>query len=92
MWALAWYQVRNYDAWRPHFDRSRGLLQRHGCSKSYVYRGQDDPNDVLVALQFPDRASAENFFGDRDLRQAMKEAGAVGEPTFSFSERVLVPA
>lgn len=91
VWAQVWHQVRDYDAWRPHFDRSRGILQRHGCDRAYVYRGQDDPNDVMVALQFPDRASAEAFFADPALAQVMKEAGVLKRPIFSFSEEARVP-
>lgn len=92
MWATVWHHVRDYDRWRIAFDRHRDVRQRYGCKDEYVYRGVQDPNDLVIALQFPDHAAASAFFADAGLRDVMRDAGVDSEPTFSFSEPARVPA
>lgn len=92
MWALVWHQVRDYETWREVYDADEPRRQRYGCRRAYVYRSTDDPNDVLVALEMPDRRAADSFFADPGLAEAMRRGGVVKTPTFSYSERVLLPA
>ena len=51
-----------------------------------MFRGDDDPNNVTVVLEFPDRAAVEGFIEDPSLKEAMGHAGVEGRPTFCFSD------
>ena len=73
------HRVADYDAWRPEFDRTtqsdwakdvRGYGYR-------VWRGQDDPNLVIVANTFESREAAEAAMNNPMLREAMARGGVI---------------
>jgi hypothetical protein len=45
--------VRDYDAWSPAFDGHAPVRRHHGFTNEAVYRGADDPNSILVAMDAP---------------------------------------
>jgi hypothetical protein len=51
--------AEDYDAWKPHFYADAPQARREAKSHR-LYRAVDDPNEVLVAVEFDslDRASA----------------------------------
>ncbi len=53
--------VRDYDAWRPNFDKYEQFRAENGVLSYRILRGIGDPNDVVVDLEFGDDASAEAF-------------------------------
>jgi hypothetical protein len=61
-------RVADYDAWRRVFDEVVGVPHR-------VWRGQDDPNLVIVWETWDSREEAEASFGDARTAQAMARAG-----------------
>ena len=81
---FARHQVADYDAWRKvydAFDRESLGVRRHT-----VYRRVDDPNEITVAHDFDDRATAESFAGSDDLKAAMTEAGVVSAPNIWITD------
>jgi hypothetical protein len=92
MWGLMWIHVADEQRWRQAFPRHEAVGQRYGATARHVYRGADDPCDLLVAVRFPSRAYAEAFFADPDLELCLQEAGIDRPAIFSFSEPALVPA
>lgn len=53
--------VRDFDAWKNAFDRDPIGRQRGGVRRYRVLRPTDDPNYVLVELEFDDSSAAEAF-------------------------------
>jgi len=37
------HRVKNYDAWRPHFDRHESKRAEYGITNPRVYRNASDP-------------------------------------------------
>jgi hypothetical protein len=75
------HRVRDFGAWKPVFDDHRQLREQHGATRHWVYQAPDDPNDVVVAVQFPSPAAAKSFASDPSLHEAMNQAGVEGTPT-----------
>src|SRR6476620_6971497 len=73
------HRVADYATWRPEFDRTvQGDTATNLRGYSYkVWRGQDDPNLVIVANTFESREAAESLMNDPALREAMARAGVV---------------
>lgn len=69
------HHVADYDAWRRVYDSVAGLQREGGVTDKAVYRGAEDPNDVLVMHRFGTAEQAKAFFENADLRAAMQEAG-----------------
>jgi hypothetical protein len=54
-------QVRDYDLWRGAFARDAGGRQRSGVRRYRIFRPVDDPNYVMVDLDFDTAKEAQGF-------------------------------
>ena len=80
------HKVRDYDVWRPGFDAHAPVREQHGLSNERVYRGADDPNDILVVLDAPSREDVLGFIADPSLQSVMDSIGVISEPTVVIGE------
>lgn len=53
--------VGDYDAWKQAFDSDPVGRERGGVRRYRVLRPTDDPNYVIVDLEFDDASAAETF-------------------------------
>jgi hypothetical protein len=82
------HRVRDYAAWKAVFDEHEPARRTHGARRHWVYRAPDDPNDLVVAVEFGSRAAVDGFLADRALREAMGRAGVEGEPHVHLREEI----
>jgi hypothetical protein len=54
-------QVRDYDLWRRAFAQDAGGRQRSGVRRYRIFRPVDDPNYVMLDLDFDSAKEAEGF-------------------------------
>ena len=80
------HKVSDYAKWK-HFVQDKAQFRKSGGETSFhAYRDSRDPNDVTILCQWDTADKMEKFIKSPELRQAMKEAGVLGEPTIqSFS-------
>ena len=71
------HRVADYDAWRPEFDRAVEAEWNRGTSSYRVWRGQDDPNLVIVVNSYESREAAEAVINNPTLREAMARGGVI---------------
>jgi hypothetical protein len=55
------HAISDFTTWRAAFDRFAPARAEAGVRGQTIRRPTDDPNYVLVDLDFPDEASAERF-------------------------------
>jgi hypothetical protein len=53
--------VRDYDAWKQSFDRDPVGRQEGGVRRYRILRATDDPNLVVIELEFDEAAQADSF-------------------------------
>ena len=82
------HRVADYAAWKAVFDEHDPLRRAHGARRHWVYRAPDDPNDLVVAVEFGTRDQAEGFLADPSLREAMQRGGVEGEPGVHLREEI----
>ena len=82
------HQVADYAKWRQVYDNFGPSQQRLGVGAQAVYRAADNPNDITVTHEFAALEAAQEFATSDDLRNAMSNAGIVGEPTNWFASKV----
>ena len=74
---LVHHRVADYDKWRPEYDR----VMKEDWSKEIrthrVWRGQDDPNLVIVTTTFDSREGAERLMNNAKLGEAMGRGGVI---------------
>ncbi|MDX1685171.1 MAG: hypothetical protein R3275_08035 [Saprospiraceae bacterium] len=78
------HKVEDYEAWKEFFDSKSDMHEEAGVSPVAVARDVENMNDVTVVLTATDFETLEKFKNNPDLKEAMKNAGVVGEPTFTF--------
>jgi hypothetical protein len=79
--------VADYAAWKAGYDNHGATRKEHGALSDQVLRSADDPENLLVLIEFGSMADAQAFVDDPSLKQAMAAAGVVGAPDISFRER-----
>jgi len=80
------HKVRDYDVWRPAFDGHAAVRAQHGLTNAEVYRGADDPNNIVVVMDAPSREALLGFVSDPSLKTTMENGGVISEPTVVIGE------
>jgi hypothetical protein len=55
------HSITSFDVWRAAFDRFAGVRQQSGVRRERVRRPVDDPNYVIVDLDFDTARAAQTF-------------------------------
>ncbi len=64
------------------------LAQKAVQREKYLFRNADDPNEVVIVLEWNDLEEARRFAQSEDLREAMQRHGVVGQSDIYFLEEV----
>ena len=75
-YVLIEYIVKDYSAFESVFNYDAARRQRHGSKGMRVFRAVDDPNRVIVLLEWDDADKAAEFAGSLELHEAIEWAGA----------------
>ncbi|WP_458207347.1 putative quinol monooxygenase [Haladaptatus sp. NG-SE-30] len=71
------------DAWRTYFDE-HGPTREDGAKGGQVFRTSDDPNEVVVFVEWDSKAAARAFVESGETPEAIEKSGVVGEPEVLF--------
>ncbi len=85
------HQIRDFDSWKAAFDRDPVGRQQSGVRRHRVLRPIDDPNYVMIDLDFDSSSEAEAFLAAlrRDVWASRQAAPAlVGSPQVRIVEAV----
>jgi hypothetical protein len=80
------YRVSDVEAWKTVFGERQEIRRQSGATRHWVYRSLDDPNALVVNIDFSDADRARAFAMGSDLREAMTRAGVEGSPTVLVTE------
>ena len=72
--------VEDYGTFREAFNGAEEMRRSAGALNSTVYQSVDDPNEVIVQVEFPTADAAKAFQTSQPLRDAMQRAGVQGQP------------
>ncbi len=67
--------VEDYATFRSAFDGAEEIRQAAGSTGNTVYQSVDDPNEIVVRIEFPTADAAKAFSTSDRLREAMQQAG-----------------
>lgn len=68
-------RVADYDFWRPRYDAAVTRDTELGVLSSQVWRGQDDPNLVVIIETYDSRESAEALMNSPAIQAEMVADG-----------------
>jgi len=75
------FNVADYGHWRPFFESLEGLRQSHGQIGHRVLQSMENPNELIILIDWEDGERASAYFASPDLQAAMKDSGMQGPPT-----------
>ena len=78
-------KVKDYATWRASYDSSEKMRQSSGIMNGRVFRGIDDPNEIVVIEDVTDEAKAQAWLDSDQLKTGMKNSGVMGTPTMRFA-------
>jgi len=82
------HAVEDFGNWKQVYDTHPPTAG--GAKFSRVNRGVDDPNVVTVVAGFDSLDTLKTFASDPQLKEAMHQAGVIGEPRIEIYEEVEV--
>lgn len=78
------HKVADYGRWKESFDSHLASRKAAGEVGSRILQSVDDPREVTILLDWDSLERARKFAGSDDLKQAMQQAGVVGDPDVRF--------
>ena len=78
------HKVGNYDKWLEAYNAHDSIRQSYGISHFVIGRGIENENMIIVIDKINDIKRAKEFSTLPSLKEAMKKAGVMGVPMFSF--------
>ena len=87
------HPIRDFDTWKGAFNRFSGKRQQSGVRRHQVLRPTDDPNYVIIELEFDSPGEAESFLAwlRLDVWSSQEAAPALmGDPQTRIAEAVEV--
>jgi hypothetical protein len=80
------HKVADYSRWKEAFDAHLNVRKTAGETEARVMVSVDDAREVTIFLDWDSLERARQFAGSEGLKQAMKQAGVVGDPDVRFLE------
>src|SRR5271169_1012950 len=75
------FKVKDFNAWQTSYNGNDRNRTSAGITKSKVFRGSDDPNDVLLLQDVADVSKARTWYGSSEMKSLMEKSGVVGSPS-----------
>jgi hypothetical protein len=70
------YRVPDFDGWKEVFDRDPMDRGGHGVTQHWLYQDADDPNHVMLSMEFPSTRNAKAFL---DALAPVREVSGVSQ-------------
>jgi quinol monooxygenase YgiN len=70
------YRVADYASWKQIFDQDPMGRKPHGVTRHWIYQDADDPNHLMLSLEFSSAEEAKGFLNEPALQQVWDRSGA----------------
>jgi heme-degrading monooxygenase HmoA len=90
-YVLIRHKVEDCKRWKPAFDAHGTTRKASGSKGGRLLRIAEDPNEVVILLEWDNLQKARQFAQSDDLRNTMQRAGVVGKPEVYFLEELEQP-
>ena len=79
-YTMARATVEDYAKFREVFDGREEMGKAAGALSSKVFQSVDDPNEVIIEVEFPTVDAAKAFQASQELRETRQRAGVKETP------------
>ncbi len=81
-------KVEDVDRWKAAFDAHADVRKAHGEKGHQIFRVAGEPNSLIVLVEVEDMDRARTFLQSEELREAMRQAGVIGQPDIYLLDRI----
>jgi heme-degrading monooxygenase HmoA len=86
---LVRHKVEDYERWKPVFDHDHGATrEQRGSKGGRILRNADDPNELVILLEWDSFDNARQFANADELGEAMQRAGVADQPDVYVLEEI----
>jgi hypothetical protein len=78
-------KVKDFNAWRTSYDGHEKDRVSAGITNGRVFRGPDNPNDVVILQDVADVSKARTWLSSNEMKSVMEKSGVVGSPSVRFA-------
>ena len=82
------HKVADFAKWKAGYLAHDSMRTAYGLSQFRLGRGLDDSNLVIVINKMSDVQKAKEFAASPNLKDAMRKAGVISQPTISYIDLV----
>lgn len=82
-------RVQDYDKWQPTLIEDAPIIKENGGKNVQVLRGSQDPNRLIVIMEFEDMEKAKKLLESDFLRERFQAGGVIGKPEIYFVDETL---
>lgn len=87
-YVLIRHHIADYAKWEPVFVEHGPTRRSAGSRGSRVFRNPDDPEEIVILLEFDDLDRARDLTESDDTRAVMQRAGVTDKPDIHYLEEV----
>ena len=81
------HSVADYATWKKGYDAFDSKRKALGVTAQACYQSATDPKDITITHTFSNLEAAKSFASSADLKDAMKNAGVIGEPSIWYANQ-----
>ncbi|WP_406657326.1 antibiotic biosynthesis monooxygenase [Methanolobus sp. ZRKC2] len=85
-------RVKDFAEWKQIFDQNSSMRKKHGCLGEQVFHESGNPKSLIILFEWDNLDNARTFNESDDLKQAMKDAGAIEKKSFFLDKIETGPA
>jgi hypothetical protein len=77
-------KVQNFESWKKAYDAHLSVRQEYGLAQEQLFRGADDPNDVVLLFKAASLDRAKAFMNNPAIGEVIQKSGVIGRPDVTF--------
>jgi quinol monooxygenase YgiN len=85
---LVRHKVKDFAKWKPFYDQHGAARKAAGCKGARLFRTADNPNELVVLLEWDSVETAQKFAQSQDLRKILEQSGVEGQPEMTFLQEI----
>ena len=87
-YVFVFHQVKDYLKWKKVFDDFIDFRRKGGEKSFQIFSPEDKPDDIFLLFTWDSLENAKKFMASTELKNAMTNAGVIGNPYIHFLKEV----
>ena len=82
------HKVEDFEKWKSMYDEHGEMRKKLGSKGAFLFRNNENPNEMIIISKWDDMKSAKNFAESEDLKNTMQKAGVISIPEVYYLDKI----